>query len=314
MENEEIFQKILVSVDGSVPSLVAQELTAFMAKKFNSKVTVIHVVSHELMSASIQRIFAPERHEHVPMGTAMTQIPIGMHVPESPTTSLPQEVISEITEWYRQKGDAVIDEAIALFKEEDVTTDRKLVENADPAQTILKEVREGKHDLVVIGQSEEGEKDLHLGSVAKKVLFYSSAPVLIARKKSQISKILVPVDGSEHAEEALQYAVVLAKKTNAAMMLLNVQESGIFKLRPELTKEIGNRILSRAAAEAKGIKLNQKLESGDPAKIIIQTADKGDYDLIVMGSRGLGVIEQFLLGSVSDHVTHYANSSVLIVK
>jgi len=69
-----------------------------------------------------------------------------------------------------------------------------------------------------------------------------------------------------------------------------------------------------AANQVKGIKIDQKLESGDPAKVIVQTAEKGDYDLIVMGSRGLGMIGRFLLGSVSDHVTQYANRSVLIVK
>jgi len=51
-------------------------------------------------------------------------------------------------------------------------------------------------------------------------------------------KILVPVDGSENSEKALQYAVVLARKTNAEMTLLYVQESSLFRLRPEVSKEI----------------------------------------------------------------------------
>lgn len=49
MQSEQIFKKILVPTDGSLPSLVAQELTAFMAKKLSSKVTVINIVAHELM-------------------------------------------------------------------------------------------------------------------------------------------------------------------------------------------------------------------------------------------------------------------------
>jgi nucleotide-binding universal stress UspA family protein len=60
--------------------------------------------------------------------------------------------------------------------------------------------------------------------------------------------------------------------------------------------------------------MNQKMESGDPAKAIIATADKEGSDLIVMGSRGHGSVTGFLLGSVSNHVLHYARHSVLIVK
>ncbi len=303
MQSEQIFTKILVPTDGSLPSLVAQELAAFMAKKLSSKVTVLHIVAHELM-------VPPERHRHVPLGGGVTQ----RHVPASPATSLPEAVASEITNWYHQKGSKAIADAVALFKEEGVPVDQKLVEHADPAETIIKEAQKGNYDVIVMGHSGEEEQEPHLGSVAEKVSRHAKTPVLIVRGKRQISKILVPVDGSENAEKTLQIAVLLAKKTDAKMTLLYVQESGLFKLRPKVTKEIGARILANATDQVEGIELEKKLESGDPAKIIIQTADKDDYDIIVMGSRGLGAIGRFLLGSVSDHVIHYANRSVLIVR
>jgi len=153
-----------------------------------------------------------------------------------------------------------------------------------------------------------------LGSVAKKVTLHTNVPVLIAREKRHISKILVPIDGSKSAEKALNHATLLAKKTDSKITLLYVKELIISDLKPEAIGALGNHILSMAANQVKGIKIDQKLESGDPAKVIVQTAEKGDYDLIVMGSRGLGMIGRFLLGSVSDHVTQYANRSVLIVK
>jgi nucleotide-binding universal stress UspA family protein len=304
MQSEQVFKKILVPTDGSLHSLIAQELAAFIAKKLGSKVTVLHVVAHEPMALE-------ERHTHVPIG--FSGFPIQRHVSASPGASLPEPVASEIINWYHQKGEKAIAEAVALFKEEGVPVDQKLVEHADPAQTILEEAQKGNYDLIVMGRSGEEEQEPHLGSVAEKVSRHARTPVLVAGEQRQISKILAPVDGSENAEKTLQPAVLLARKTDAKMTLLYVQESGLFNLRSKVAKKIGVRILSNATNQVEGIELDKKLESGDPAKTIIQTANKGDYDIIVIGSRGLGGIGRFLLGSVSDHVIHYANRSVLII-
>jgi nucleotide-binding universal stress UspA family protein len=237
-----------------------------------------------------------------------------VHVHPPPSISIPEVTLAEISNWYIQRGNEIIDGAQALFKEKGIPVEQKLVEYADPSETVIEEAQEGDYDLIIMGQSEEKEQEPHLGSVAKKVLLYASTPVLIARKKRRISKILAPIDGSANADKALQYAVHLAEKTNSKITLLYVQESGLFKLKPEIAKEIGNSILSTAAERIKKVKLDQKLELGDPPKVIVQTASKGDYDLIVMGRRGLGVVERFLLGSVSDHVIHYTDRSVLLVR
>jgi len=311
MQSEGIFKKILVPTDGSSPSMIAQELTAFIAKIFKSKVTVIHIVAHELMHPQLQKFLA-ESEEYVPItpsdqGVMMERVPM-------PAATSPLVVYREISDLYRQRGEEVLKDSVAIFKKEGIPVDEKLIELADPAETIINETERGNYDLIVIGHSGEEEQEPHLGSVAKKVSQHVKIPVLIAREKRQVSKILVPVDGSENSEKALQYAALLTKKTNAEMTLLYVQESGLFKLRPEVSKKIGARILSEAADQIKGIKLDRKLESGDPARTITQTASEENYDLIVMGSKGHSAVAQLLLGSVTDHVIHYANRSVLIIK
>jgi nucleotide-binding universal stress UspA family protein len=315
MQGEQILNKILVPIDNSVPSLIAQELTAFIAKRLNSKVTVLHVVSHEFMNLGLQKFFKSDRHQHVLVGPEV-QSTTSIHVDEPPMGPLSERVSQEILNWYHQKGEKAIADAVALFKEEGVPVDKKLVEHADPATTILNEAKEGSYNLVVMAPSEEEEQKPHLGGTAEKVTRHAEIPVLIARGKRQISKILVPLDGSENGQRAFEYAVSLAGKTNSKVSLLYVQESSIFNLRPQVTKELGKRVLSDAVKQLEGkkIEVDQKLESGDPAKKIVEVADKAEYDLIVMGSRGLGAIGRFLLGSVSDHVGHYANRSVLIVK
>jgi nucleotide-binding universal stress UspA family protein len=64
----------------------------------------------------------------------------------------------------------------------------------------------------------------------------------------------------------------------------------------------------------KGAKFDKKLEFGNPAETIINVAEKGKYDLIIVGKRGLSTVKRFFLGSVSDDVSHHAKCSVLIVR
>lgn len=315
MENKQIFNKILVPMDGSGPSIAARELATLMAKKFNSEITVIYVVTHELMGSAGQKFGKPEdRHEHPHMGYGGVVMPPTVHSPETPGTFYYEEVASEITSIYREEGEDVLGDAIRAFKEEGISADQKIVVDADPANTILKVAEEGRYDTIIMGASGEEEKDPHLGSVAKKVAHRAKIPVLVSRGKTQISKILVPVNGSDYSHKAVNYAALLARTAKVPMTLLHVQETGIFRLRPEVSKEIGRRVLSDSKAKIEGVEVDQKMESGDPAKTILKTADKGDYDLIIIGSRGHSTAEMFMLGSVTDHVVQYADRSVLIIK
>lgn len=310
MKEKQIFSHILVPVDGSPLSRNAQELAVFLAKKFDSEVTALHVITHEFMHPQLAR-FSPETPEYVTQGSPRTyQGEPWVHVPE-PRVS---RVVMEVTGLYRQEGEDVVSDAVMLFKEEGISADRKLIEHSDPAEAIVREAKKENCDLIVMARSAgEEETRPHLGSVAGKVSVYAQVPVLIAAEGRRISKILAPVDGSKASREAAEYGGILAEKTQAAMTLLYVQESSLFRLRPELTKKMGTDILSSFAKGLK-VKVDQKLESGDPARVISQVADREGYDLIVMGVKGHSGIRRFLLGSVSDHVIHYANHAVLLVK
>jgi len=286
MKGESYFKKILVPIDGSHSCLHAEELAAGIAKNFKSKVTVIHVVSHDLLNAALE-----------------------LRYRVSPS------VRTEITNWLLQTGKKIIWDAEALFKEEGIAVDARLVEYEDPAETILRVATDEEFDLIVIGNRGETEVEVFsLGSITEKVSRHAECPVLIVKQRTKLSKILVAVDGSETAEKALEYAVQLAKKHKAKVTLLNVGESKIFGLKPEVARKIGESILSDAAAKTKGFKLNTRLEFGNAAETIIEIAEKENYDLIVVGSRGLSSVKRFFLGSVSDDVSHHAKCSVLIAR
>jgi len=308
MPKKQVLAKILVPVDGSAPSIAGEEVAAMIAKSFNSKITALHAVTHELMHPSFQR-FAPETPEFVAGGPRPQAVPwVHVHAPGIDKTT------AELTSLYRNEGADYLADAALLFKEEGVKSESKLIEHVSAAEAILNEAKKGDYDLIILGQSGEKEKEAHLGSVAEKVSRQSPVPVLIARGKTTMSKMLVALDGSKTSEKALKCAATLAKKLGSGITLLHVQEAHLFNFRPELTKTIGKSILSSAAKKLKGLKFDQKLESGDPAKIITQTAEKGNYDLIVIGVRGRSSIGRLLLGDVANHVVHYANRSVIIVK
>jgi nucleotide-binding universal stress UspA family protein len=312
MQGEPVFRKILVPVDGSLPSMVAQELAVFIAKKFDSQVTVVHVTSQDVIIPLIER---PQGGDEVePISTATGQFPRAVEIPKPRETMWPEEVVSEIRDWYVNRGKGIIEEAVTRFKDEGINVEQKLVDQESPADGILTEAEKGSYDLIILGNSGEEEHDQHLGSVAKKVATYAKIPVLITREKVQISRIVVPVDGSERAEKALIFAEALSAKTGAKVTLLYVQESTLLTLKPQISKEMGNQILARAASKVTEAQPERKLESGDAAKKIIELAKKENYDLIVMNSRGHGAMRRFLLGSVSNHVIHYADRSVLLTK
>lgn len=147
-----------------------------------------------------------------------------------------------------------------------------------------------------------------------------------------ISKILVPVDGSEHAYRALSFAADLAEKYRAEIVVVHAltdwrlpealerfAESEHLEGPPEYIryKLVGESLLKEAEARLKGRGLSRVRTtalSGDPAQEILREAAEIGADLIVMGNRGLSDVKGLLIGSVSHKVTSLAPCTVITVK
>ena len=276
MEDERSIKKILVPIDKSASSLMSQETAASIAKKTNASVTVLHVV---------------------------------------PNVSFGQpQTAALITNGLDQEGQSLVGQAKELFMEEKVDVKVEVFHENDVAETILR--FSDNFDLTVIGGRGENEKDLNaLGSVTKKIIMHTTCPTMIVKKVSTLSNMLVCVDGSAGAMKALNYALSLAEKLDSRITLLNVQEPRLHKASPDVAMELGGRVLieSLRAVEKRKITADKRLEFGVPSDVIVDVAEKGNHDVIVLGSRGLGAVKRFLLGSVSDGVSYKAKCSVLIV-
>ena len=144
------------------------------------------------------------------------------------------------------------------------------------------------------------------------------------------NKILLASDGSEDAMNAAAVAAEMATKFGSKVVVVNV-----FTMPPMVTPYVGSLgldldpvALNRIADEAQaavckhtgevlakaGVSYETRNEIGNPAEVIITTAEEEKCDLIVLGSRGLSGVQSFFLGSVSDRVTHHAHCPVLIVR
>lgn len=146
----------------------------------------------------------------------------------------------------------------------------------------------------------------------------------------QYKRILVPVDGSDLSKAAIEHTCSLAKAHNSTLFLLHVASiaSSISPLEQspispggyaslELAQDLedrGREVIENAKALVpEGILVETIFEVGAPGPTIIEVANTNHMDLIVMGSRGLGLLKGIFMGSVSTYVVSHESCPVLIV-
>ena len=136
--------------------------------------------------------------------------------------------------------------------------------------------------------------------------------------------ILVAYDGSDHSHKAVQIAGDLAKETPglAKLWLVSVMDPAPAELGEPFLSQIierytrdGQRLLDEAAAiVGEGPEIHRELLFGTPAECILEVAETRGCDLIVIGTRGLGLLRGLLLGSQAQKVINHAACPVLVVK
>ena len=147
----------------------------------------------------------------------------------------------------------------------------------------------------------------------------------MATRKPEIKKILIPIDGSETSFKTAKYALALAKKENASVMLLHVSQIPPFPAYLRSLAKYQKEVRSRAEewfekirnySESGGIDMKTRVITAATSVIgtIAEVADNEGIDLIVMGPRGVSKFSKLLLGSVTSGVVSHAPCSVLVVK
>ena len=145
-----------------------------------------------------------------------------------------------------------------------------------------------------------------------------------------LSKILLPTDGSRNSLRAARYAAEIAKKCGSKVTLLHVIESTPIASSPieigidarlvveneTKIKERGKKVIEKTKKpfDRYSVPVETKYFYGHTVRAIVETAEKENFDVIIIGSRGLGGVKRLVLGSVANAVTHQASCPVFIIR
>ena len=208
-----------------------------------------------------------------------------------------------------------------------------------PSEEVIAAARAEGSDLIIVGtRGKTGLAHVLLGSTAERVIRGAPCPVLTVRMEHAdaeqkedapsmpvtLERILVPVDFSDCSLDALKYAVVVARQTQASLMLLHVLEPvsygldftlGQSKTR-HLEVETWTKRLEELAAthQQPDLVVESRLRGGFPSDSILDAAKTMPCDLIVMGTHGRRGISHTISGSVAEAVLRKAHCPVIAVR
>jgi len=290
-----MFEKILVPLDGSRLAEVALPYAEAFAKDFNSDVTLLHVVDiGEAYDGALGR--ARELHQQVKaMGT---------------------EYLHGIKERLDERG---------IRARPDIHEGRAAEGIIDYSE---------RHEIGLIIMSTHGQSGngvVGYGSVADKVLRGSQVPLLLIRapegREPFIRRILVPLDGSPLAEEALRYAAEVAERFNAELITLRIipvaeeaflsPESYIFLRGLEEEIEASAKEYLEIVTQPlnqKGVRCRNVTLRGYPATQITDYASLQQVDLTIISTHGRSGVGRWAYGSVADKVLRSSGTPVLVIR
>jgi nucleotide-binding universal stress UspA family protein len=248
--------------------------------------------------------------------TAYRRIVVGAH--SSPTSEVAEEVAARLVHQLGAemilihvsddmvKGEAILRSAAARARALGVDA-QTVHRQGDVAESIVGAAAEFHADLLVIGDHGMGEASrLGLGGLPSQVAHHSPIDILVVRtahpaQQHSYRRILIATDGSQTAHQAARHGHALAKAVGAEVALIYVGD--------EL---IGDIVLRDTAARFDNETTDRIVMKGSPATQISKVA--GDYDLVVVGNKGMTGSRRYIQRVVPSRVAHEAASDVLIVK
>lgn len=228
---------------------------------------------------------------------------------------------------------------------------RGVAVSGPPAEVLVSQAEAENADLIVVGSvGMSGTKRFMLGNVPNKVSHHAPTDVLIVktdppRADVEFRKILVGTDGSPTAMRAVDMSAELARSLGAALSIVCVYEPPTeqqlqqWRADPEdpvaqwnVGKDVrgipeefkwkiagateAEDVLERSVEHATRVGVEAEVEAirGNPAEELIRYAERGDFDLIAVGSVGMSGAKRFMLGNVPHRISHHAPTDVLILR
>jgi nucleotide-binding universal stress UspA family protein len=212
-----------------------------------------------------------------------------------------------------------------------------VLRSGDPARTIVKEAKASGAGLIVMAsRGRESTDEASFGSTADRIVRTSGVPVLVMRGRADdilgpaIHRMVVPLDGSLRAEQAIPVAGRLARRLGIPVKLVTVvdpkrsfpptlsyaaaQTGAYFK---EVLTGMQRELACRqdraiAALRRAGVEVDAVLLYGPTVPSIVEETEAGD--LLVMTSHGQGTERRWLLGSVSEELLREARLPIVLLR
>lgn len=226
-----------------------------------------------------------------------------------------------------------------------------LATSGPPADVLISEAGRLGADLLVVGSvGMSGARRFALGNVPNKISHHVDRDLLIVKTdrgnpgQARYKKILVGADGSATAMAAVEMAAGLSKALGTAPTIVTVYEPpteqelkqmkagtgdaistwNMTKEQKETPEGFGWRIAGAAQAEdileraadhaaSQGVDAEVRAIEGTPAEVLLDLAEKEDFDLIVVGSVGMTGAKRFMLGNVPNRLSHHTPVDILIL-
>ncbi len=244
------------------------------------------------------------------------------------------ETMGDFPEDWKHQIEKKINEVFDLLKAKlktfgaEVTTE---IVGGPAAMMIESVARDEGFEMIAIMPGSHSRVEQHLiGSTTSRVVGHAPGTVLILRSAaSNLSNVVIGIDGSDAALQAAKKAVTLFNLVarNVKVTLVNVVSvTGVFKLISpvrfvaaieENLVMSGEAALTKAQAELSEMGLKSVeivLKNGDPADELIKVSTSINAELISIGAQGRSAVEKFLLGSVSTRVATFAKCSTAVIK
>jgi len=287
---------LLAATDFSAPARHALERAAMLAQAHpGAQLTLSHVVSSTALD-SLRRLLGKDAAG-----------------PEAQLLAEAERTLNEQADHLAARHACSIDTALLQG-----TAPTALIELADARQA----------DLLVMGaRGSHFVRELLLGSTTERVLRKSRHPLLAVKQRPQspYQRILAPVDFSDHAAAAINAAHTWLPDVEIVLLhVFEVELESTFRLAGMDDDKIHEyRIQARGAAQGAmdafigklqvpASRLSRQFAHGAATLRILEHEQSIDADLVVMGKHGQSVMEELLLGSVTQHVLAYSSSDVFI--
>lgn len=191
------------------------------------------------------------------------------------------------------------------------------VREGRPAHLIVEEAEKNPGTLVAMStHGRSGISRWLLGSITDKVLHATKAPLLVVRASeaedaappSELTSIIVPLDGSILAEQSLSHATDLANAMKLNVILVGVESDG-----EEVCERYLHEVQEKLSREGVA-SVEKRVLHGHPADNIVDLAHDTALSLVAMTTHGRSGIGRWVLGSVTDRVVRYSGDPVLVIR